>query len=113
MEVAVKHTPLFTGLMLCIGLLLAVGWLPRMEHGGAVEAQAARIYVPIGLERIGSFETENLGLTAGEHTLLGIPFQTGNTYTSQFRDRPNLPEAVQLDTNVDQPHALHLLIQAG
>ncbi|NJL06671.1 MAG: hypothetical protein HC911_17570 [Chloroflexaceae bacterium] len=71
-----KHTPLFTGLMLCIGLLLAVGWLPRMDHGSTVEAQAVQTYVSMGLKRVG----------AGATNVPTADFPPGRVAFSSYRD---------------------------
>ena len=76
-------------------------------------ASQVRDYQMISLRELGSPEASNLGLKAGTNTLLGIPFETGWTVTTQCEDRSSLPTTIQLDVAIPQPLNVYLLLQAG
>jgi hypothetical protein len=76
-------------------------------------APQVRDYQRISLQQLGTPESSNLGLNAGTNTLLGIPFDTGWTVTTQAADRPSLPTVIQMSTATPQPISVYLLLQAG
>lgn len=76
-------------------------------------APQIRDYERISLQQVGTPEESNLGLKAGTNNLLGIPFDTGWTVTTQCADRSSLPTVIQISTAIRQPINIYLLIQAG
>ena len=71
-------------------------------------SSTVRDYLVVLLEEIGVFEKENLGLPAGSHNLLDIPFLTGWKVTTVGGSIP-----MQLDPPIPQPIKVHLLLQGG
>jgi hypothetical protein len=55
----------------------------------------------------------NIGLGPGLNYLLGIPFETGWTASTQCSHLPERPAVIDLSTDVPNPVSVHLLLQTG
>ena len=77
--------------------------------------QDQQAFCIISLKKIGLREINNLGLKEGQHTLLGIPVQTGSTVTTKSSERLDGPEGIEieLDPEIHNPRYVHFLLQAG
>lgn len=86
--------------------------LPIRTSTATIAASSIRDYQKVSLKQIGIYETSNLGLGAGTNTLLGIPFDTGWTATTQCADNSS-PTTYQVNTSITRPTNVYLLLQAG
>lgn len=60
-----------------------------------------------------SYPQDNLGLSAGRQTLVGIPFDFGWTSSTQCSYIPGRPTQIDLHMDVPNPVYVYVLLQAG